>query len=306
MLSRRVLAWLLAGVPFCLAAEAQSDDAASAPRVTLTPSFALGTQTAPATQSSLGELAKPAPEDPTHPLPRVIVDVVASKGGVSAARLQAAARRLFWGKAVACYTKSAWAEPGLRVDDALDVSLEKGRLKPVAPGPSGKKRRAAKSTAAPPASRSAATQAIEACLARELSGLDLGLSGKRTRARLRVRISAGDEPIPPPDAARERGPGTIDGARVDTALAALTPQLRSCYVAALEYAPELRGSLALRLRIEPDGRISEAFEHGAPFADPRAARCMLRALRGATLPAPEGGFVRVLVGLDLNTGDARP
>lgn len=302
MLSRRVLAWLLAGAPFCLAAEAQSDDAASAPRVTLAPIFVLGARSAPATQSSLGELAKPAPEDSTHPLPRVIVDVAASKGSVSAARLQAAARRLFWGKAIACYTKSAWAEPGLRVDAALDVSLEKGRLKPIAPGP---KKRSAKSipasaTSSSAGSTSAATRTIEACLARELAGLDLGLSGKRTRARLRVRISAGDEPIPAPDAAREPGPGTIDGARVDTALAALRPQLRSCYVEALDYAPELRGSLALRLRIEPDGRVSEAFEYGAPFADARAARCMLRSLRKAALPAPEGGFVRVVLGLDLS------
>lgn len=299
MLRRRLLGWLLAATPLWLATEARSDDAAAGPRLSLAPAFALGARAAPANQSSLGALRKPAPEDPTHPLPRVIVDVTASKGGVSAARLQAAARRLFWAKAVACYQKSAWAEPGLRVDYALDASLSKGRLSPVAAGRAGKKARGAKTAAALKASSSTAAREIEACLRSALSGLELGLAGKPTRAQLRVRISPGDEPIPPPDAARDPGPGAIDTARVDAALTALTPQLRRCYETALDYAPELRGGLTLRLRIEPDGRVSEAFEHGAPFADERAARCILRTLRGATLAAPEGGFVRVLVGLEL-------
>lgn len=273
--------------------------AAAAPEagLSLGPTYLLGAREEAPAASELGPLAKEAPLDPAHPLPRVIVDVEAARGALGQAAIQAAARRLYWAKAVACYRRHAWAEQGLRVDQRFDLDIRRGHTRPVAPAGKRAKRE--------PAPTSDTGRAVASCLREAFEDFDLGLvdrpiarkGGKSigTRARLRVRIAPGDEPIAPPDAARERGPGTIDTTKLDASLKALAPALDACFVTALDYAPALTGELRVRLRVEPSGRVSEAFEHGGAFADPRVARCALKALRGATLEPADGGFVRVVL-----------
>lgn len=261
-------------------------------RVTVAPSFALGEGKIPAARGELGALSKAVPNDPTHPLPRVTVEVLSAKGGIKQAAIQATARREFWGKAVACYRKAAFMDQTLRVKKDFNVEIKNGKAivgkKKKKAGKNKKSADTAKDSKADPLA------IAEACVLESFNGLEMP-NGKRTTATIQVRISAGDEPIAPPDAASERGSGKIDTAEVDKSVAAMSSSFTDCYRSGLDYAPKLNGALSVRLKIEASGLVTEAFEAGGPFADERVSRCIVRTFRGAKLPAPTGGYVRVVV-----------
>jgi hypothetical protein len=89
--------------------------------------------------------------------------------------------------------------------------------------------------------------------------------------------------------------GSIDPGLVTDALRAELPRFEACYATARTWAPELAGTLPVRLRIEPSGQVSEAFEEGGPFIEERLTRCVLRHLRTLRTAAPTGGPARVVV-----------
>lgn len=132
--------------------------------------------------------------EPPHPLPRVTVDVVSAKGGVSQASLQASARRNFWSKAVACYRKGAYLDQHLKVNLAFDVEVAHGKAR-VTKG--RKKLKVGKGKVAQP------RDIVEACITEAFPSLVLP-AGKRTSAKINVRVSPGDEPMAPPYGVSEK------------------------------------------------------------------------------------------------------
>lgn len=289
--------------PVCLAlcaalgaAHVAGAEEATPGRVMVGASFALGEGKIPAARGELGTLSKAMPDDPTHPLPRVTVEVLSAKGGIKQAAIQATARREFWGKAVACYRKAAFMDQTLRVKKDFSVEIKNGK---AIVGKRKKKNGKSKKAADSASSKADPLAIAEACVLESFNGLEMP-NGKRTTATIQVRISAGDEPIAPPDAASERGGGKIDTAELDKSVAAMSGSFTDCYRAGLDYAPKLNGALSVRLKIETTGLVTEAFEAGGPFADERVSRCIVRTFRGAKLPAPTGGYVRVVVPMTLD------
>jgi len=270
---------------------------AAAGQVKLLPSFGLGERAAPAARGALGELAKEAPEDPSHPLPRVTVDVVSAKG-MKASAIQAAARRGFWAKAIKCYRQAAHLNQSLRIDQTFNVQIANGKAKVSRGRPKVVKKKAVKKPDQAPSTAPDPKQTVDACILDSFQTLALP-NGKKTTATINVRIAAGDEPIASPSSPRERGSGTIDGPQLDRTVAQLGPSFEACYRASLDHAPKLWGTLAVRLKIEPDGRVSEAFEHGGPFPEGRVTRCVLATFRAARLLAPQGGAMRLIVPFEL-------
>lgn len=242
--------------------------------------FFLGDKPVPPKQGELGPLIGERPPETGHPAPRVIVDVLEARGMKKKAA-EAAARAGSWGKVVACYGKKAWADPKLEVDVKLRVSVSKGAV------------RSARLL------RAKSKDAVETCLTKALVGVAMPKTKRATTATLRVRVFPGDEPVPPPADAVERGPGDLDLARAKAVVEAAAPEFRSCHEQALGYAPKLWGDLAVRFRVKDDGSVVEAFEVGGPFPEDRVTRCVLRRARGLRFDAPAGGPVRFVVPLSL-------
>jgi hypothetical protein len=124
-------------------------------------------------------------EKSPHPEPRVVIDVTVPKGSKSGAAVQAAARRGFWGKAVACYRQSAKGAPALEVDVTLTTDVRGGTVKKAdfKKGKQGKRSREQQSR----------VDAVGKCLAKKILGLEMPKEA-RGFFTLQVHIRPGDRP----------------------------------------------------------------------------------------------------------------
>ena len=85
-------------------------------------------------------------------------------------------------------------------------------------------------------------------------------------------------------------------------LATRATEVRGCYERALARDATLAGELTVRLRVEPDGRVSQTALSGDD-ALRAAGRCMEQALRGLVFPAPAGGAATVTVPYVFRAGE---
>ncbi len=238
-----------------------------------------GARAGPRRESSLGPLRSQPPPIEGHPLPRVIVDVVRTKASKGLTDVEAAARRGAWSKTIECYRPGAQRDPALAGETLLRATIRRGVLTSTR------------------VVRPMRDESVSRCLADAYRGMKMPARKRPIDVTLRVRIFPGDEPLAPKRSELDAGPGTLDLEAVATSMASHEPALSACYARALEWAPALTGTLAVRLRVDPSGAVGEAFEEGGPFPEERVTRCVLAQLRGANLPDPHGGHARVVVPL---------
>jgi hypothetical protein len=270
-------------------ASAEEPETSAQARVVIGEAWRHGAKAGPIATSTMGALVAAPPAMEGHPLPRVVVDVVrkpakktkrgrtiANDGALDGA-IEASLRRAAWTKTIACYRKGALKNQALEGETLLAARAKSGRLEALT---------VAKAMPDP---------AVSKCLAKSYAGMAVPV-GKRARSvAVRVRIFPGDDPIAPTAAEIDPVSGSVDPGLVADALRAELPRVEACYATARTWAPELAGTLAIRLRIEPSGQVSEAFEEGGPFAEERLARCVLRHVRTLRTAAPTGGPARVVV-----------
>jgi hypothetical protein len=190
-------------------------------------------------------------------------------------------RASLWGRIVACYRLGAADRQDLRGSVALRLDVSAA----------GRVRGAHVTRVALP------DRAVVACLRDAVTKVGLPRARGPSRVAMEIHVGPGDDPVAPHEGAVRPGPGVLDADRVRDAARAASPRLLACYEAALAYAPGLWGRLAARVRVAPSGAVTEAFEVETRFPDERVVRCVLRELRGATMPAPSGGDARIVVPL---------
>lgn len=86
--------------------------------------------------------------------------------------------------------------------------------------------------------------------------------------------------------------GRVDAQAARQLLATRNDAVRRCYAEGLNTDATLHGEITVRLRVEPDGRVSEASSGGDP-ALLRVGRCIEEALRTLRFPQPTGGAATV-------------
>lgn len=96
--------------------------------------------------------------------------------------------------------------------------------------------------------------------------------------------------------------GRIEPRAAQQVLATRATEVRRCYEQALARDATLQGELTVRLRVEPDGRVSQTALSGDD-ALRGAGRCMEQALRGLVFPAPTGGAATVTVPYVFRAGE---
>lgn len=230
----------------------------------------------------LGELIA-APPDPGHPLPRVVIDVVSSRGPLKASRAQASLRAKYWIHTYTCYGLGAYKDQALagvtRVSMRVQASgqVRGGRLE---------------RTTLP-------DREVARCLAKDLAKIKLPASRAGSQVVATIAVYPGDEPMPPPGELIVPGDGELDADAIVPVIEAELPRFRACYERGRLYAPELWGRLALRFHVTAEGAVDEVFETESRFPDPGTLHCVLRHARELRFPPPRGGELRFVAPLRL-------
>lgn len=272
--------------------------APAGPRVTVEQPYKLGKRPAPDSDAAREELDRwnrggrgdpPAPPPPPegHPLPRVIVDVTGVKGPLRAADAQRVARQRLWGRIVECYRPGAYRDPSLGGKTTVRLTVS----------------RAGKVTAAKSTGSSLRDPEVVACLTTATKSLPLPRAKAGSTVTLVLQVFPGDDPLEPPSGVIRPGDGVLSPDAIGATLAGALPAFRACYEDALRDAPALWGRLAIRFHVTAAGAVDEAFQVESAFPDERVVRCVLRAARGLTFPAPAGGDLRFVAPLRFAPAD---
>ncbi|MBI5513563.1 MAG: AgmX/PglI C-terminal domain-containing protein [Deltaproteobacteria bacterium] len=96
--------------------------------------------------------------------------------------------------------------------------------------------------------------------------------------------------------------GTLPAADVQRLLRAHQTALRQCYEAALVRDATLRGDLTVRVRVEPDGTVSDTASSGEDSLRP-VGQCIGAALRRVRFPHPTGGAATVVAPFVFSAGE---
>ena len=130
--------------------------------------------------------------------------------------------------------------------------------------------------AAPPAARPDAGPATTT--AETLPVLDASDAGEGTK-------------LPRAESADASAPATRDPDAIAATLAQARPKLRACYDAARATRPELRGSIALRVVVDPKGKVAEASidDAASEMHDAALSKCVVDVLRATTFPPHDKG-----------------
>jgi hypothetical protein len=95
--------------------------------------------------------------------------------------------------------------------------------------------------------------------------------------------------------------GVLGNDDLAKALVEVTPAMNECYRKGLEKRPDLEGKLAVKLKIEPSGKVSSAVPADMAVPDRETAECILQAVKGMKLPPISGPLVTALIPLELTT-----
>lgn len=100
--------------------------------------------------------------------------------------------------------------------------------------------------------------------------------------------------------------GYLDPAEIQRVVRASFGKLRLCYEDGLRTKEDLRGRVAVRFGIGPDGAVSEISDAGSDLPDPAVVRCIIQAFRVLQFPKPRGGIVKVVYPIMFSPGDESP
>jgi hypothetical protein len=95
--------------------------------------------------------------------------------------------------------------------------------------------------------------------------------------------------------------GVLPDADLAKALADVTPAMNDCYKKGLEKKPDLEGKLAVKVKIEPSGKVGSVAPADVSLPDRETAECVLQALKGMKVPPIAGPLVTALIPLELTT-----
>lgn len=236
----------------------------------------------------MGELLGEPPGAEGHPDPRVTVTIEKVNGPHSAKKLQQVARQYHWINVVRCYRLGAYKDPFLRgwTNGRFDLAAS-GRAR-------GRKM----------LSTELKDRAVAECMIDKLGEIDFPAAKAGSRVWVKMKVSPGDEPMPPPEDEIKPGDGTMPLEEMKAGVEAGREAFEACYRAAFDYAPGLWGRIILRFHVTEHGKLDEAFEAGSRFPDARVQQCILHAARELRFPKPEGGDIRFLVPIRLWTDRA--
>jgi hypothetical protein len=236
----------------------------------------------------MGELLAELPGPVGHPDPRVTVTIERVDGPHSAKNLQRIARKHHWINVVRCYRLGSYKDPHLR-------GWTKGRFDLSARGKAkGRKLLDTKLK----------DRDVAKCMVDKLSEVPFGGAKRGSRVWVEMKVSPGDDPMPPPEDELISGDGTLTLEAMRAGVEAGRSEIEACYRAAFDYAPGLWGRLILRFHLTEHGKLDEVFEVGSRFPDRRVAQCVARAARRFTFDKPEGGEIRFFVPLRMSTARA--
>jgi hypothetical protein len=207
-----------------------------------------------------GPSALPMPDaKPPHPAPRIKVDVIQVHGHVEEVDVLRVARSKGYWPFRLCY------EEGLRRAPKLHGAV---RFR-VTVGPGGSPRGVRKVAA------EVDDPVVVSCVLKAARNLVLAAPERGTpEVTLEVSLWPGDLPVRV--AAESSLPPTVS-ATLMAALRARWPDVRACFAIGARRLPGLWGRLALRLRLAPNGQVTEAAEVESHFADADVTECVLRA-----------------------------
>jgi len=95
--------------------------------------------------------------------------------------------------------------------------------------------------------------------------------------------------------------GPMSPEDVAKAVVDATPAMNQCYAKGLEKNADLEGRLAVKLQIDPAGKVTNAGLADSKVADRDTTACILQALRETHAPKNPGPLVSVLIPLELTT-----
>jgi len=236
----------------------------------------------------LGILAAEQPGPEGHPDPRVRVNIDAATGGLTAKTVQRVARQYHWINVIRCYRLGAYREPTMRGWTRGSFAI-----------------RANGKVAAPRVSETdLKDRKVASCLLESMKKVQYSRSSRGTNIKVSIKVSPGDDPMPPPKDAIEPGEGELSAEQMRGGVTAGLPAFEACFRAGLEYAPELWGRIPIRFHVTAHGRLDEAFDAGGRFPDARVRQCILRDARKLRFPKPKGGDFRFIVPVRLWTDRA--
>jgi len=200
---------------------------------------------------------------PYHPDPRVFIEVVEARGGLTIPELQRTVRGQGYGPVRRCYEEGLRREQHLSGQIALDLTI-------YAAGAASRAR---------VASSSVGDESVALCVGREVEHLLVPAGPAPTDLRVEVTLSTGDEPVQTPQPAP-------NAEALRDALRASWPAVEQCYAAELARRPGVGGRLELRFRAMSTGEVVDVAEGGeSRFAENDVTRCVLGVYRSARLPA---------------------
>ncbi|HEY3821517.1 MAG TPA: AgmX/PglI C-terminal domain-containing protein [Polyangiaceae bacterium] len=100
--------------------------------------------------------------------------------------------------------------------------------------------------------------------------------------------------------------GVMDAKDVARVVVDATPAMNECYKRGLERKPDLEGKLAVKIKVNPDGKVIGAAPADQSLADKDTAMCILQVLRNAEFPKNQGPLVSVFLPLELTTSALPP
>ena len=236
----------------------------------------------------MGELLAEAPGPEGHPDPRVRVNIEKVHGPHEANTLQRIARKFHWINVVRCYRLGAYKDPHLRGWTHARIDVSKG----------GKVR------GAKLLDTELDVKEVADCMVDKLGKLEFPSSRAGSRAWVDMKVSPGDDPMPPPDELLVPGDGELELDEMRLGVQAGLRDFEACYRSAFSYAPGLWGRLLIRFHVDDKGQLDEAFEAGSRFPDLHVSQCVLRAARKLKFPRPRGGDIRFYVPLRFYTDRA--
>jgi hypothetical protein len=95
--------------------------------------------------------------------------------------------------------------------------------------------------------------------------------------------------------------GSMPEADLAKAIVEATPAMNQCYAAGFAKKPDLEGKLAVKLQIDPSGKVLNVGLADSKVSDKDTTACILQALREMHAPKNAGPLVSVMLPLELTT-----
>jgi hypothetical protein len=95
--------------------------------------------------------------------------------------------------------------------------------------------------------------------------------------------------------------GVLKAEDLAKAVVDVTPAMNECYKKGLEKKPDLEGKLAVKMKVDPSGKVTSAVPADQTLPDPGTAMCIIQAMKGMELPKNPGPLVSIFIPLELTT-----